>query len=217
MTRQRWWAHGTVAFAMLLAAAPAPLRAQQSSAEAVHIGDNDLGGTVTSANGPEAGVWVIAETTELADQIRQDRRHRRPRALCDARPAQGQLQRLGTRLRAGRFAAKIQTAPGKIVEPEGDDRRRMRLRRPQYYPAIYWYSMLKIPDKSQFPGTGSETGACRTNMKTQAQWLNIIKTDGCYVVSRDSEHWQRGRSRKSSAISILPQRHGSGASSPGKR
>src|ERR1017187_11005777 len=32
---------------------------------AVSIGANDLGGTVTSAHGPEAGVWVIAETTDL--------------------------------------------------------------------------------------------------------------------------------------------------------
>src|SRR5438046_10712393 len=29
------------------------------------VGANDLGGVVTSANGPEAGVWVIAETTDL--------------------------------------------------------------------------------------------------------------------------------------------------------
>src|SRR5271165_2279302 len=30
---------------------------------AVSIDSDDIGGTVTSANGPEAGVWVIAETT----------------------------------------------------------------------------------------------------------------------------------------------------------
>jgi hypothetical protein len=24
----------------------------------------------------------------------------------------------------------------------------------EFYPAIYWYSMLKVPDKSAFPGTG---------------------------------------------------------------
>ena len=34
-------------------------------APAITIGDSDLGGVVTSANGPEAGVWVIAETTDL--------------------------------------------------------------------------------------------------------------------------------------------------------
>src|SRR5581483_10013155 len=32
---------------------------------AVTVGANDIGGTVTGPSGPEAGVWVIAETTEL--------------------------------------------------------------------------------------------------------------------------------------------------------
>ena len=39
----------------------ASLHAQQ----AVRIDNDDLGGTVTSSKGPEAGVWVIAETTDL--------------------------------------------------------------------------------------------------------------------------------------------------------
>src|SRR5207247_4384570 len=55
----------------VMSLAIAPSRAQQSPAEAVRIGDNDLGGTVASANGPEAGVWVIAETTELPTQFRR--------------------------------------------------------------------------------------------------------------------------------------------------
>ena len=29
----------------------------------MHIDNDDIGGVVTSAKGPEAGVWVIAETT----------------------------------------------------------------------------------------------------------------------------------------------------------
>jgi hypothetical protein len=33
-----------------------------------------LAAWVTGRNGPEAGVWVIAETDRSADQIRQDRR-----------------------------------------------------------------------------------------------------------------------------------------------
>src|SRR5262245_60310199 len=32
---------------------------------AVQIDKDDIGGVVTGASGPEAGVWVIAETTEL--------------------------------------------------------------------------------------------------------------------------------------------------------
>src|SRR5262249_5661368 len=37
----------------------------QSSAGAVAIDADDIGGVVTGPNGPEAGVWVIAETTSL--------------------------------------------------------------------------------------------------------------------------------------------------------
>src|SRR5258705_5866418 len=37
-------------------------RAQQP---AVAIDNDDIGGVVTSASGPEAGVWVIAETRDL--------------------------------------------------------------------------------------------------------------------------------------------------------
>src|SRR6266699_5988354 len=48
--------------AAVLAVATAPAMAQQT---AVAIDNDDLGGVVTGPNGPEAGVWVIAETTEL--------------------------------------------------------------------------------------------------------------------------------------------------------
>ena len=49
----------------------------------------------------------------------------------------------------------------------------------QYYPAIYWYSMLKIPDKSQFPGTGEKGNGMPENLKRQEQWLDVVKTNGC--------------------------------------
>src|SRR5712691_9279012 len=51
-------------FAGLMAlpnAIPTVVYAQQ----AVTVGATDIGGTVVGASGPEAGVWVIAETTEL--------------------------------------------------------------------------------------------------------------------------------------------------------
>ena len=35
----------------------------------VAIDLNDIGGVVTSANGPEAGVWVVAETTDLPTKL----------------------------------------------------------------------------------------------------------------------------------------------------
>ena len=41
------------------------MNAQQPADPAIQIGASDLGGVVKSANGPEGGVWVIAETTDL--------------------------------------------------------------------------------------------------------------------------------------------------------
>ena len=51
----------SVAAAALLAVAPAQSRAQG----AVAIDADDVGGVVSGPNGPEAGVWVIAETTDM--------------------------------------------------------------------------------------------------------------------------------------------------------
>ena len=41
----------------------------------------------------------------------------------------------------------------------------------QYYPAIYWYSMLKIPDASQFGPKGIPV--------KQADYINLMKNNGC--------------------------------------
>lgn len=44
----------------------------------------------------------------------------------------------------------------------------------QYYPAICWYSMLKIPDESQFGGKSD----IPENI-TQSDWLTAIKNRNC--------------------------------------
>src|SRR5262245_31724806 len=41
------------------------VNARQGGSAAVAIDADDIGGVVTSAKGPEAGVWVIAQTKEL--------------------------------------------------------------------------------------------------------------------------------------------------------
>src|SRR5580700_6441214 len=53
----------TMALVLALAGPSAQLRAQ--SPTPVAIDNDDIGGVVTSPNGPEAGVWVIAETKDL--------------------------------------------------------------------------------------------------------------------------------------------------------
>src|ERR1700681_4006537 len=55
----------TIAVVACLAGASAELRAQRDPASTIAIVGAALAGVVTSPNGPEAGVWVIAETTDL--------------------------------------------------------------------------------------------------------------------------------------------------------
>ena len=52
-----------IGMAAFIAGLPAPAGAQQAASAA--IDSDDIGGVVTGPNGPEAGVWVIAETTDL--------------------------------------------------------------------------------------------------------------------------------------------------------
>src|SRR5579871_423018 len=68
MRMARYFCLGVAAIALVAGLGPvASAQAQQggTTAAAISIGANDLGGVVTSANGPEAGVWVIAETADL--------------------------------------------------------------------------------------------------------------------------------------------------------
>jgi hypothetical protein len=67
-----------------------------------------------------------------------------------------------------------------------------------YYPAIYWYSLLTIPDKKEF---GGENGIPAP--VTQQDWLTIIKNRACvgchqHVDLRRAAH-DRGASHRSVA------------------
>ncbi len=65
MTRVSYSGMAAAGFAVLLAALMAGTSACQFTGGAVGIDNDDLGGVVTSTGGPEAGVWVVAETTDL--------------------------------------------------------------------------------------------------------------------------------------------------------
>ena len=49
----------------------------------------------------------------------------------------------------------------------------------QYYPAGYWYSLMKIPDKSEFPGTGADGNGLSPSLTSQAALLRTIKSGTC--------------------------------------
>ena len=49
----------------------------------------------------------------------------------------------------------------------------------QYYPAGYWFSLIQVPGKDEFPGTGPEGNGISANMASQAEWIRNLKSGGC--------------------------------------
>jgi hypothetical protein len=139
----------------------------------VSIGSTDIGGVVSGANGPEPGVWVIAETTDLptkfAKMVVTDDRGRY--IIPDLPKAAYSVWVRGYGLVD---SAKVKAERGKLLNltatpaPNG-------AAAAEYYPGVYWYSMLQIPDKSQFPGTAASGNGIQPVMKTQHYWIDTIK------------------------------------------
>jgi len=166
-----------IGIAVLLAGVPTAASAQQTAA--VQVGDSDLGGVVGGPNGPEAGVWVIAETTDLPTKfarivVTDDR----GRYLVPDLPAAS--YNVWVRGYGLVDSAKVRTAPGKLLDLTAVPAP-SHAAAAEYYPAIYWYSMLKVPDPTLFPGTGANGNGIPESIKTQGQWLDVVKTDGCYT------------------------------------
>jgi hypothetical protein len=169
-----------VASAFMLAA---PVRAQQAAR--VSISDTDIGGVVTGPRGPEAGVWVIAETTDLpAHMIKIVVTDEQGRYIIPELPQANYM--VWARGYGLVDSAKTRTEPGKIINigaiPAPNEAAAA-----EYYPAIYWYSMLNIPDKSMFPGTGPNGNGMNPQMKSQLQWLDRVKSNSG-VRSKDRDH-----------------------------
>ena len=143
------------------------VEAQRSvAAPNVSVDADDIGGTVTSTKGPEAGVWVIAETKSLPTGFRKivvtDDRGRylvpdlpngaytvwvRGYGLVDSKPVKatpGQQLNLNAVIAPSAVAAA------------------------QYYPASSWFSMLEVPPKSAFP---------MGEVKDQHEWIARTKVN----------------------------------------
>jgi hypothetical protein len=140
----------------LVIAAPAlnlMLVADLPAASAViRVPADAIGGTVVSANGPEAGVWVIAETsdfqTRFAKIVVTDDRGRY--LIPDLPQASYQLWVRGYGLAD---SSKVPAKRGKtvalmaVIAPSAASAA-------QIYPAAYWYAMMKLPqeaDLAQIP------------------------------------------------------------------
>jgi len=154
---------------------PSTLTAQ---APTVKVGADDIGGVVASAHGPEAGVWVIARTNDLPTRyakivVTDDR----GRYLIPDLPANA------TYTVWSRGYGLVDGPPVHVTRGKLVNLRATLAPSPtaaaQYYPAEYWFSMLKIPDASDFPGTGPSGNGIGAGIKNQQMWLDQLKTDGC--------------------------------------
>jgi hypothetical protein len=149
-------------------AAPAASAASSS----VAIDNDDIGGVVTGPNGPEAGVWVVAETHDLPTHfiriVVTDDQGRY--VVPDLPKANYDVWVRGYGLVD---SPKVKSAPGSHLDLKAiaapDDKAAA-----QYYPAIYWYSMLNIPQKKDFGGSTDIPERI-----TQQAWLNHMKNNGC--------------------------------------
>ncbi len=168
-----------IALALSVAVSLIGSTAQQAVSESIRIDDDDIGGVVTGPNGPEAGVWVIAETADLPTRfvkiVVTDDQGRY--VVPDLPKATYSVWVRGYGLVD---SPKVRTEPGKIVNLKSVVAPNAAAAA-EYYPAIYWYAMLKVPDKSEFPGTGLGGNGIPVTLKSQAQWLDVVKTNGCYT------------------------------------
>src|SRR5438128_1749084 len=167
-------------FAALLMAAPHPLPAQQTAQ--VAIDHDDIGGVVRSRSGPEAGVWVIAETTELptkyAKMVVTDGQGRY--VIPDLPTANYSVWVRGYGLVD---SPRVRAKPGQQVNltavPAPNGRAAAH-----YYPALYWYTMMKIPPAKDFGGTTD----IPKNI-TQETWrhrMNNTDCIGCHQLGQES-------------------------------
>ena len=140
--------------------------------------DGVITGVVRSDDGPEAGVWVIAETDDLQTKLVKivvtgdDGRFLLPQ-LPDA------AYDLWVRGYGLVDSDKVTGRPGDdvalraVLAPTARDAA-------QIYPANYWYSLIEVPDESEFPGTGPNGNGISPAMTSQARWVDRMK-QGCQL------------------------------------
>jgi hypothetical protein len=133
-------------------------------------------GVVRSSQGPEGGVWVIAETKDLptsfikivvTDDLGRFMVPELPNAsynvwvrgygLVDSTPIQ---------MKPGTNQVSLMAALAKTPQEAA-----------KVYPGNYWLSLLEPPGAKEFPGTGPQGNGLGPTMDSQNRWINSLKSD----------------------------------------
>ena len=144
----------------------------------VSIDDDDIGGIVRGADGPEAGVWVIAETDDFDTRFRKIvvTHDSGAYVLPDLPDASYQIWTRGYGLKDSK---PVLGTPGSSLDlqavPAADPGEAAEV-----YPANYWYSLVEVPPESEFPGTGEDGNGISPGMRNQAAWIDGLK-QGCQL------------------------------------
>ena len=159
------------------------------------MNDAIISGVVEGQNGPEAGVWVIAETDALGTGfvkivVTDD----------DGRFVLPQLPDASYDV----WVRGYGLADSEPVAADPGDDLVLTAAYPEtpqeqaaVYPANYWYSLLEIPQASEFPGTGPSGNGISPGVRSQAQWIDNLK-QGCQLchqlgnqITREITHLDR--------------------------
>ncbi|HYW13279.1 MAG TPA: carboxypeptidase-like regulatory domain-containing protein [Longimicrobium sp.] len=141
------------------------------------IDRDDIAGVVTGPGGPEAGVWVVAETSDLPTKfakivVTDDQ----GRYLLPDLPQAG--YDVWVRGYGLVDSPKQRAEPGTTLNLQAAPAPNPRAAA-EYYPAGYWYSLMKVPAVSEFPGTGPEGNGINANIKSQEEYVRLVKNNSC--------------------------------------
>jgi len=159
----------------VLCACSSGTSSDSGSSAQVQVDGDDIGGVVTSAQGPEAGVWVIAETSDLPTRFAKivvtDDQGRY--VVPDLPPGSYKVWVRGYGLADSQ---PVQGAPGKIVNltavaaPDAATAAKV-------YPAAYWYAMMKLPQPS-------EVAHLRGGLNEYLTWVKNMGCIGCHQLGQ---------------------------------
>ena len=144
---------------------------------AIAIDDDDIAGVVTSSAGPEAGVWVIAETEDLDTRFARivvtddDGRYLVP----DLPIASYQLWVRGYGLVD---SGKTEANPGEVVSLSATAAPDPAAAA-QVYPAAYWYSMMNLP-------TEEEVAELDGGLNLYLTWVKNMGCVGCHQLGNEA-------------------------------